>query len=96
MNSVQLLSQLSKFSADMRLADSEVYFDTITVQQNRIILENRGDQPAITVGEAVELLSKQTSSKSIWIIDGCTEIPASHIKSADFEGESYIQFYTGF
>jgi hypothetical protein len=95
MNSIKLLSELSKFSADMRLADSEVYFDTITVQKNQIILDNRGDQPSITVGDAIELLSKQTSPKSIWIITNCNKVPAAYIRSADYEGEPYIQFYDG-
>ncbi len=95
MNCLELLSQLSRFSADMKLADSEVYFDTITVENKRIILDNRGDQPAITVGDALELLSKQTSPKSIWIITNYNKMPALYIKEAECDGESYIQFYTG-
>ena len=93
MNSVELLAELSKFSADMKLADSKVYFDNIIVEKSRIIFDNRGDQQYITVGEAVEILRQQAASKSVWIISDFCEIPASYIKQADYEGEPYIQFH---
>ncbi len=92
MNSTQFLSELSKFSADMKLAESKVYFDTMTVENDRIIFDNRGDQPAITVQEAIDLLT-QHASKTVWFMSycSCSEFPACYIKKADFEGESYIR-----
>jgi len=91
MKSAQLLSELSKFSADMRLADSYIYFDNIIITKNRIIFDHRGDQNSITIGEAIELLA-QHASKSVWFMSDSSEIPIDSIKKAEFEGESYIKF----
>lgn len=95
MNSVQLLSELSKFSADMRLADSKVYFDSIVVENDRIIFDHRGDQPSLTIREAIELLTQNTA-KSVWFMSDFSEFPADSIKKAEYEGESYIRFYSDY
>ncbi len=95
MNSAQLLSELSKFSADMRLADNKVYFDSIIVKKNSIIFDHRGDQQSITVAEAIEILT-QNPTKSIWFMSDCSEFPATYINKAEFEGESYVRLHSDY
>ena len=95
MNSVQLLSELSKFSADMRLANSKVYFDSIIFENDRIIFDHRGDQPSLTIGEAIEFLT-QNPAKSVWFMSDFSEFPADSIKKAEYEGESYIRFHSDY
>jgi hypothetical protein len=92
---MQLLSELSKFSAYIRLADSKVYFDSIVVENDRIIFDHRGDQSSVTIGDAIECLT-QNPAKSVWFMTDCSELPADSIKKAEYEGESYIRFYSDY
>jgi len=92
MNSAQLISELSKFPADMLVGQS-YYFDRMNIENDRrVVFDHGGDQPSITVGEAIEFLT-QHASKPVWFMDDESPRRLFSISKIDYMGEPYIRFY---
>ena len=94
MNCAELATELSKFPADMHVSYND-YFDNITIKNDRVIFEKRGDhQPYITVGKAIEVLAQNASKSVKFIIPWFGETAETELfcidTSVNLDGKTYI------